>query len=122
MPNTPVQPSADGLSPTAMEKLQCYPRRGYIRIKIIYGSIFQLFDMKEHTPLGVALDMFSKKINQEKELLYFHHEGGPMRDTDTPSSLEMDELDALGNIIEANVMQVCSALLFCVVTIDEPGP
>ncbi|KAJ6524449.1 hypothetical protein DFH09DRAFT_187020 [Mycena vulgaris] len=93
------------LSPAARQRLETSPRNGYIRIKIQYGNIFQLFDMKRDIPLRSVLRKFAQKINQEPAFLRFHSEDTRIKETDTPASLGMDDLDILGNVIDVSVMQ-----------------
>ncbi|KAJ7471959.1 hypothetical protein FB451DRAFT_1251518 [Mycena latifolia] len=109
-PKTPCRPRffspADGLSPAMIKRLEMSPRNGFVRIKIQYGRIYQIFDIKTDTPLRSALRKFSQKINEELRFLRFSAQGVRVREMDTASSLGMDERDTLGgNLIEVHLFQ-----------------
>ncbi|KAJ6510583.1 hypothetical protein C8R45DRAFT_1161293 [Mycena sanguinolenta] len=87
------------------------PHEGKIRIKMQYGAQSQLFDLRKNLELGVAMRNFAKKINQELSSLRFFYDETRVREADTPSSLDMDELDTTGgNLIDVALMQVRNSL------------
>ncbi|KAJ7747673.1 hypothetical protein DFH07DRAFT_576501 [Mycena maculata] len=112
-PNKPISQnssasssSVQSLSPAAArERLETGPRRGYIRIQIRYGGNYQLFDMRKNATFACPMERFAEKINQELPFLRFNFEGVPVREEDTPSSLNMSEAEDSGNLVEVTVMQ-----------------
>ncbi|KAF7361408.1 Ubiquitin-like protein SMT3 [Mycena sanguinolenta] len=83
------------------------PHEDKVRVKIQFGEHYQLFDMKKDKDFGVAMSRFAQKINHELASLRFHYDGSRVRESDTPNSLQMDELDTTGgNIIDVALMQI----------------